>query len=473
MKLLFLTPQLPYPPQQGTTIRNFNIIRNLAPRHDITLLSFGTPEELQNAEPLCALCRQIVIAPYPTRTMMQRAVSTLFSPLPDMALRLKSDEMHAQVAAILRDNAFDVVQVEGIEMARYVPIPKSDSRTSPKQRSRSNSRRRITLTFFRMLMLLRAGTLEPVYVENDDRARYAPISPPATRHSSLVFDDHNAEYVLQRTAFESDARRVTRWLAALYSLIQWKKLERYERAICQHADRIVACSDADANAISALLKTQSAIRNLHSAITVVPNGVDIDHFIPSTEVCAKPLAELSMVFAGKMDFRPNIDAMLWFCDEILPRIRAEIPLAHIVIVGQKPAPRIAALGARQGIEATGWVSDTRPYIADAAVYVVPLRMGSGTRLKVLEALAMGKAIVSTARGVEGIDLAAGHDAVIADTPDAFAREAVALLRDAERRRALGQAARALAESKYDWREIVPKFEQVYANLAKVLEPSQG
>ncbi len=404
MNLLFLTPQLPYPPHQGTTIRNFNLIKNLAPRHDITLLSFAAPEELPRAEPLRALCRRIETAPYPTRTMSQRARDTLLSPLPDMALRLKSDEMHQLVARVMREERFDIAQIEGIEMARYV-------------------------------------------------------TSLATRHSPLIFDDHNAEYVLQRTAFQSDARRVTRWHAALYSLIQWKKLARYERAVCRRVDHIVACSATDASAIRALT---APISSFQSPISTIPNGVDTDFFVPSDQVCAKPLAELSMVFAGKMDFRPNIDAMLWFCDEILPRIRAEIPLAHVVIVGQKPAPRVAALRERPGVEVTGWVADTRPYIADAAVYVVPLRMGSGTRLKVLEAMAMGKAIVSTARGVEGIDLVAGRDAVVADAPEAFAREVIALLRDAERRRALGQTARAVAESKYDWRTIVPKFDDIYA-----------
>jgi sugar transferase (PEP-CTERM/EpsH1 system associated) len=401
MNLLFLTPQLPYPPHQGTTIRNFNIIKHLAPRHEITLLSFGTPEELQNAAPLRALCRHIEIAPYPARTIAQRTRDTFFSPLPDMALRLKSDEMHARVAATLADKSFDVIQVEGIEMARF-------------------------------------------------------ISPLASRPAPLVFDDHNAEYVLQRTACESDARRVSRWHAALYSFVQWKKLEHYERDVCRRARHIVACSDTDANALRELLTP-----TLNPNLSIIPNGVDTDFFVPSDAVCAKPLADLSLVFIGKMDFRPNIDAMLWFCDEILPRIRTELPLAHLVIVGQKPAPRVAALRARPGVAVTGWVADTRPYVADAAVYVVPLRMGSGTRLKVLEAMAMGKAIVSTARGVEGIDLVADRDALIADTPDAFARAVAALLRDADRRRVLGRAARALAESKYDWRKIVPKFEQVY------------
>lgn len=403
MKLGLLTPQLPYPPQQGTTIRNFNIIKHLAPRHEITLISFGTPAELANAEPLRALCRRIEIAPYPTRSIMQRAWTTLTSPLPDMALRLKSDEMHATVERVLREEKFDVVQIEGIEMARYAPNSKFKS-SIPK----------------------------------------------------IVFDDHNAEYVLQKTAFESDVRHPNRWHAALYSLIQWKKLEQYEYSVCLRANHIVACSDADANAI------RSLTANLQTPITIIPNGVDTNHFVPSAEVCAKPLAELSLTFVGKMDFRPNIDAMTWFVDEILPRIRAELPLAHIVIVGQKPAPRINALKQHPGVKVTGWVADTRPFVADAAVYVVPLRMGSGTRLKVLEAMAMGKAIVSTTRGVEGIACTPDHDVVIADTPAGFARAVIDLLRHPDRRRELGRNARALVEAKYDWRAIIPQFDHVYA-----------
>jgi sugar transferase (PEP-CTERM/EpsH1 system associated) len=404
MRILILTPQLPYPPHQGTTLRNFNIIKHLAPRHEITLLSFGTPNELRDAASLRALCARIEIAPYPARTLAQRAWTTLTSPLPDMALRLQSRAMHAHADALLREQ-FDAIQIEGIEMARY---------------------------------LLTSNFQLPT--------------------SKIVFDDHNAEYVLQRTAFESDVKRLARAHAALYSLIQWKKLERYERAICERAHHIVAASDTDTNFIRALFT------NYQLPITTIPNGVDTEFYIPSEEVCAKPPAELALVFTGKMDFRPNIDAMTWFCDDILPRIRAEIPLAHIVIVGQKPAPRIAALAHRDGVQITGAVPDVRPFIADAAVYVVPLRMGSGTRLKVLEAMAMGKAIVSTARGVEGIALEPERDALIADDPDAFARAVIALLRDPARRRALGASARVRAEADYDWRKIIPAFDQIYSNI---------
>jgi sugar transferase (PEP-CTERM/EpsH1 system associated) len=410
MKLLLLTPQLPYPPQQGTTLRNFNIIKHLAPRHTITLLSFGTLDEVQNAAPLRELCQRIEIATYPTRTLAQRAWTTLTSPLPDMALRLKSAEMHAKFEALVRAESFDIIQVEGIEMARY------------------------------------ALNLQ------------SPIS-------NLIFDDHNAEYVLQRTAFESDARNPARWHAALYSLIQWKKLEHYERATCRAARHIVVCSEADARAVERLLEIRDGRLEIDSRrsavvgrITVIPNGVDTEFYTPRERARDEPM----LVFTGKMDFRPNVDAMLWFAREILLRVRAEIPNAHLVIVGQKPAPSIRALAQQPGITVTGWVADTRPYIADAAIYIVPLRMGSGTRLKVLEAMAMGKAIVSTTRGIEGLALTPDREVILADTATEFARAIVALWRDSTHRRTLGQNARALAETRYDWRHLIPRFDAVYA-----------
>jgi sugar transferase (PEP-CTERM/EpsH1 system associated) len=403
MNILVLTPQLPYPPHQGTTIRNFNLIRHLAPRHHITLLSFGTPDELANAAPLRELCQRIEIAPYPTRSLAQRAITTLTSPLPDMALRLESDEMHRAFDALVRADSFDIIQIEGIEMARY-----------------------------------------------------AFDSHFAIRNSQWVFDDHNAEYMLQRTAFQADVRAPARWHAALYSLIQWKKLERYERAVCRRADHVVVCSDADARALKVLLQTAVS----ESKMTVIPNGVDTEFYAPAETAPAESV----LVFTGKMDFRPNIDAMMWCATEILPRVRAEIPAAQLVIVGQKPAPKIRALAQLPGIVVTGWVADIRPHIANAALYVVPLRMGSGTRLKVLEAMALGQAIVSTTRGVEGIAITPDREVVLADTAEEFARAIIALLRDPARRRALGRAARARAEAQYDWRALVPAFDQVYGKL---------
>jgi glycosyltransferase involved in cell wall biosynthesis len=163
-----------------------------------------------------------------------------------------------------------------------------------------------------------------------------------------------------------------------------------------------------------------------------------------------------------MDFRPNVDAVLWFVKEVGPLIRAEVPDFHFFVVGQRPHRRLEPLRGDQSVTVTGWVEDVRPYIAGAAVYVAPLRMGGGTRLKLLEAMAMSKPVVATPLGAEGYPVADGRELVLADTPTEFARAVIALLHSPARRTELGQNARAFVERRYDWRVIVPCVERVYA-----------
>jgi len=162
-----------------------------------------------------------------------------------------------------------------------------------------------------------------------------------------------------------------------------------------------------------------------------------------------------------MDFRPNVDAALWFATHVLPLIRVACPDAHLFVVGKNPHPRLAPLAEQSGITLTGFVEDVRPYIAAASVYVVPLLTGGGTRLKVLEAMAMGKAIVSTTLGCEGINATPGEDIVLADTALDFAGQVLDLLENAPRRVALGQAARAFVEGHSDWRSVVAPLESLY------------
>lgn len=403
LKVLFLTPQLPYPPHQGTSIRNFHLLAHLARRHHVSLCSFvGEQQSETDLGPLPDLCQTVEMEPQPERTLLQRAWTTLTSPLPDMALRLASSAFHRCLAAWLAREEFDVVEVEGIEMARYL----------------------------------------------HQVARTRGEGLPA-----LVFDDHNAEYLLQQRAFATDRRHVRRWLGAAYSLIQWQKLRRYEALTCRRADRVVAVSEADAQALVRLVPGLQPV--------VVPNGVDTEAyraFITPSDF--PPLHQPALVFTGKMDFRPNVDGVLWFWSEVWPRIRAEAPGAHFYVVGQRPHARLAPLAEDPSVTVTGFVPDVRPYIAQATVYVIPLRIGGGTRLKVLEAMAMGKAIVSTSLGCEGFPLRSGTHLLVGDTPRAFADAVLALLQDAPRRRTLGAAAQNLAATQYDWAAIVPRLEEV-------------
>ena len=402
--LLLLTPQFPYPPHQGTTLRNYNLIAGLARHHEVHLLSFGDPAASRGT-PLDELCRTVQVFPPPERSTLQRVQGLAFSRLPDMAQRLPSAAFQDTLAATLEREDPDVVEVEGIELAQYL-----------------------------------------FQVADRRGAATRPL---------LVFDDHNAEYVLQQRAFETDIRQPRRWIGAAYSFVQWQRLKGYERRACHAADRVVAVSDTDA----------AAIRRLDAALepVVVPNGVDIDFYaadVPAMEDGAGP-GPLDLVFTAKMDFRPNVDAVLWFAQAVLPPVRRRSPRTRFWVVGKDPHPRLAPLAADPGIVVTGWVEDVRPYIAGAALYVIPLRIGGGTRLKVLEAMAMGRAIVSTALGCEGFELEPGQELAIADTPDEFATTVLALLQDPDRRERMGRDAHQYARSRYDWRMIVPLLERVY------------
>lgn len=401
IRILFLTPDLPYPPHQGAAIRTFNLIKNLSPHYEVHLLSFAQEGHASDViGPLAAHCREIVTVSPPVRSPTNRAVSVLFSAQPDMALRLPSLEFSNQLRMWLQRERFDFVQVEAIEMAQYGLTAKQSG---------------------------------------------LPSSPPL-----VVFDDINAEYVLQRRAFETDVTHPGRWAGAFYSLIQWQKLRRYEAEVCSQLDKVVAVSQADAQAL------QHLVPGLEPS--VVPNGVDSTYYSPAD---TEKESDTAIVFTGKMDFRPNVDAVLWFAERVLPLVRQEVPEVHFKVVGRNPHRRLQPLKGTPAITLTGYVEDTRPYIAEAGVYVVPLRVGGGTRLKVLEAMSMGKAIVCTSLGCEGIDATRDRDLVIADEPTSFAERVVHLIRDRRRRRELGLAARRLVEARHDWRHIVPLLEQVY------------
>jgi sugar transferase (PEP-CTERM/EpsH1 system associated) len=400
MRVLFLTPQVPYPPQQGAALRNWGLISGLATRHEVAILSFLSPgQSLGQADPLRAVCR-IETVPLAVRTFRDRLRSMLMTRQPDMALRLASESYAQRLADWLAWESFDVVHVGGIEMAPYL------------------------------------GVIEA--------ARPRPL---------VVFDNLNCEYLLQQRAFLTDLRAPARWPGAAYSFVQWRRLRRYEAQVCRRAGRVLAVSDADAAALRKLVPGLD--------VAVVPNGVDTQVYRPETPTPKPQISKDALVFTGTMDFRPNVDAVLWFARKVLSRVRAQVPEAHFLVVGQRPHRRLDELRGAPAVALTGWVEDARPYIAQAAVYVAPLRIGGGTRLKLLEAMAMGKPVVATRLGAEGYPVADGRELLLADTPADFAAAVVALLRAPERRVELGRVARAFVEQQYDWRAIVPRVEAVY------------
>jgi glycosyltransferase involved in cell wall biosynthesis len=180
-----------------------------------------------------------------------------------------------------------------------------------------------------------------------------------------------------------------------------------------------------------------------------------------------PIEKNSLVFVGGMSWLPNLDAMVYFKDEIWPLLKTKLPDIKIAIAGEKPTKELADFSKRDPMfQVKGFVDDVRPFIAEAAVYVVPIRIGGGTRLKILDAMAMGKAIVSMSIGCEGIEADDGKDIIVADEPEDFANKIMALLTDEQRRQSIERNARENAINKYAWGKIGPHLEDVYYKLAK-------
>lgn len=417
MKILLLSPYPPYPPRGGGTMRIYQILRGLAQRHTLTCLTFAPDEAAEEAlAPLRNLCRIITVRGPAPRSVSRRAWTTVASQLPDMALRNASPDFRAALHDLVAHERFDVVQAESIEMAPYLMSLSSTDRALSASRPR------------------------------------------------LVLDQFNAEYVLQKRAALTDLRAaltfsnpVQRGAGGVYSLIQWVKLARYERAVMQKCDVTIVVSEEDRRALERIGGTR---------FVVAPNGVDTTFFsraaLDRDRLAPLTFAVPALVFSGTLDFRPNVDALVWFVDTVLPPILACRPDVRLLAVGKRPAPTLQRLAEQGRLTLTGEVADVRPYLAGAMVYVVPMRIGGGIRLKVLEAFALETPVVSTSLGVEGIvGLRDGVHCLLADAPQQFAGSILRLLDNPATRRTLGAAGRELACTGYDWETIIPRLEAAY------------
>jgi glycosyltransferase involved in cell wall biosynthesis len=195
-------------------------------------------------------------------------------------------------------------------------------------------------------------------------------------------------------------------------------------------------------------------------MTVIPNCIDVAYYSQQT---SEEVQAYDILFTGKMDYRPNVDAVLWFAEKIWPEIREASPNATWAIVGQKPHSRLDPIRNLPGVTVTGWVDKILPYVSAANVFVMPFRVGSGTRLKLIEAMAAGKAIVSTSIGAEGFNIQHGEQLLLADDPKVFARDVCRLLGDETEASRLGASAQKFAKQ-YDWRQIIPKFDAIFQIL---------
>ena len=262
----------------------------------------------------------------------------------------------------------------------------------------------------------------------------------------LLLNEHNIESVIigRYAGVEKNP------LKAAYARYECNRMKQYEKSVWGRFKKILVCSDVD--------KREVKKRCPDAYVEVIPNGVNAPAAVENNEDSD------TLVYTGLIGWHPNEDAVLYFAESIFPLIKKERPSVQWSIVGKDPSVRVQALTKDRSISVTGFVEDINAYITTGAVIVVPLRIGSGTRLKILEAMSMKKAVVSTSIGCEGLRVSHGTDIMIADTPEAFASNVLELLNNEERRNELGRNARALVENEYTYPVIGKKIEEVLVDL---------
>ena len=401
MNILYITPRLPYPLDTGAKIRTFHLIKNVSKFHSVTLLSFyEKQEELDYIPKLQEYCKEII-------------------PI----LNRSTHGIH-----LLGRLALSLIDTLPFCVAKY---------TSESMR-------------YELERLLKGRKFDVVHFDHLHMGQYlSSIDGLPT-----VVDGHNVEYRIWQRYWQKEGNPAKK----AYIGQQARKLKKFEAKICQNASLYTTVSEMDRSEVLSIASK--------AKVAVIPNGVDTNYFHPTSynlSPTASNLQPNSLVFVGSMDWLPNDDAMTYFCQEIFPLIEKEIPDVKLYIVGRNPSSRLSRYQ-KQNIIITGLVPDVQPYMAKAAVSIAPIRIGGGTRLKILEAMAMKKPVISTSVGAEGIETTPGKDIIIADDPIDFAKGVIHILKNPELGEKLGENGRKLVKEKYEWEIIGKKLSMIYEDL---------
>jgi len=395
MRVLMLTQVLPYPLDSGPKFKTYHVLRYLAERHEVTLVSFARDDDDPRAPGhLKSLCHTVQTVPM-TRSPIQDAaymLASLATNRPFLMLRDERRAMRSLIRQVVVENGpFDVVHADQLNMATYA------------------------------------------------------LDVPAARR---VLDEHNVLWALCRRICATLPSGPKRWALER----EWRLLRRYEREMSHRFDAILTVSEAD----RAML---ARVADGPARIEIMPIAID-----PATGILPRHPDGPHILHLGTMFWPPNSDGVLWFAHQVYPRIRAQLPEVRFSIVGADPPPEVRALAAEDAsITVTGYLADAEPVIRRSSLLIVPLRAGSGMRVKILNALAQGLPVVTTTVGCEGIAVVAGRDLLVADTPEEFAQAVLHVLTDETLARTLSQNGRRLVEQIYDYRVVCRRLDDIYSS----------
>jgi polysaccharide biosynthesis protein PslH len=391
LNVLVIAARLPFPPRWGFATRVYHLTRQIAARHNVTLLTYAGSADAENVERLRQeFAVETVTRDHPSRRAKRaKQLRSLASRTPYDSLATHSADMQRLIDRVAAAQRVDVVQIEST-----------------------------LLSIFRL-----------------------------PKDALVIVDEHNIDYEYYDRMRENERSPLRR---AFYRLEQLR-FRRFEQRCWREVDGCVMTSEREAAEVRQVAPETPAIG--------VPNGVDVDYFQPSEE----PVEPRTIVFNGTLDYRPNLDGAAFLVEQILPRLRERHPDVRVILVGRGSRADLGSFTG-PGVEVTGEVPDVRPYLARAAVVAVPIRTGSGTRLKVVEGLAMGKPMVSTTLGCEGVDVRHEEHLLIADTAEAFAESLARLLDDPDYGEALGRAGRRKMVDEYSWAYAGQLLESLYQRV---------
>jgi glycosyltransferase involved in cell wall biosynthesis len=396
VRILFLSRWFPFPPDNGSKIRIFNILRQLAERHEVALVAFGDPrdcDDLQARRALREFCSSVEVVRYREfRPSSVQATLGLFSRQPRSFVDTFSPEMARAICDARERERPDLVIASQLQLVPY------------------------------------ALSIEGI---------------PA------VLEE------LELTTFRDAVRRAGPIGSRVRASLTWLKLTDYLRRVLP---RFAACTVASP-AEQAILR--QALPEYH-AVSVIPNALDLSRYAGDF---GSPQPD-TLIFSGALAYHANLDALRYFLADAYPLVRRAIPNVRLRVTGDNRAVDLSRLPDLAGVEFTGYLDDIRPALAQSWASVVPLRLGGGTRLKILEAMALGTPVISTSKGAEGLAVTDGESLLLADSPADFASQVTAVLRSPGLREHLARGGRQLVAGSYDWRAVGAKLEEVISRAAR-------
>ena len=403
MKILWFSHILPYPPKGGVMQRSYNLIKEAAKENEVYLFAFNQKAWLPTKEDIIKAKKEF-----------ERFCKKV------EIFELPSDKSKATWYSLVLKSFFS-----------------KDAYTINWTKSKKMRKK--------IKEFLATNHIDLIHCDTIGLAEYVrdiKEIPKGLNHHNI-----ESHMMLRR------AKREKNLFKKIYFLQEAIKLKKYEKQVCPKFDMNLVVSELDKERLLNIAP--------NSKVEVIPNGVDINYFKPNNNKIKKD----NLVFAGRMNAYPNEDAVIWFLKQIWPLLKKEVPNATSTIAGRNPTFRIKKLAQNDSsILITGYVDDIRPFIAQAEVYVCPIRDGGGTKLKLLDAMAMGKAIVTTTIGAEGLGVIHERHVLIANDPKIFASQVLLVFNNPDLRKYLSQNARQLVKKEYSWEIIGKKLNSLYQKM---------